>query len=95
MVERLRPGDIHALLPRLELAAVVSWSHMRLRSYMLLRLGRRVGGLRQEMNRPSGRGSGRMYEIFLECDMRRLQWRHVSTWQGGGAVHEPTWGDCS
>ena len=62
MVEYQRWGNIVAVLPRLELAAVdVMVAHARLQRRTLLRLPIQLSTLWQVLNGPSGRASGRVF----------------------------------
>ena len=86
MVECQRQGDVVAVLPRLELAAVdVVAANASAKSYAqhtlrLLRLPRKLGGLRRGLNGLSGRGSGRFRTEVHVSYVPPLQERPLVAW---------------
>ena len=80
MVECQRRGDIVAVLPRLELAAVdVVVAHASAKSYAA-EAAKTAGWLRRGLNGPSGRVSGRVFLIMLHSGFCHLRLRRTGTW---------------
>ena len=87
MVECQCRGDIMAVLPQLELAAVdVVVAHASAKSYAD-QLPRQLDarGLRRGLNRPSGRGSRRMCRVIPHSGLCRLRLRRAG-YMGNQAV---------
>lgn len=76
MLECHRHGDTVAGRRRLEISAVDA---VVTQSHALLRLPRKLSGLRRGLNGPSGRRSGRVHQAMLLSGLWRLWWRCAGT----------------